>query len=78
MAGYVPHSSPLPALDGWLLHTDYCGGRVLAWQAGELRDLGIEVDNPIALVPGPSGHPWLLTLDGPILEIRADTAGPRP
>lgn len=78
VAGYVPRGSPLPALDGWLLHTDYCAGRVLAWRDGELRDLGIEVDNPIALVPGPTGHPWLLTLDGPILEVRAITAGPQP
>lgn len=75
VAGYVPHRSPLPALDGWLLHTDYCGGRVLALRDGELRDLGIEVANPIALVPGPSGHPWLLTLDGPILEVRAVGTG---
>ncbi|MGH9273039.1 MAG: PQQ-dependent sugar dehydrogenase [Acidimicrobiales bacterium] len=78
VAGYVPRSSGVPALDGWLLHTDYCAGRILALRAGqddgkaaEVRDLGLHVDAPVAIVPGPSGHPWVLTLDGEVLELRS-------
>jgi hypothetical protein len=28
------------------------------------------VDAPIAVVPGPAGRPWVLTLDGAVLELR--------
>jgi hypothetical protein len=78
VAGYVPRDSAIPALDGWLLHTDYCKGRIFALRVGdgpdaavERRDVGLHIDAPIALVPGPAGRPWVLTLDGEVLEIQA-------
>lgn len=78
VAGYVPRDSAAPALDGWLLHTDYCAGRILALRTDgapgappELRDLGVHVAAPIAIVPGPAGRPWVLSLDGEVLELRA-------
>jgi glucose/arabinose dehydrogenase len=76
VAGYVPQRSAIPSLDGWLLHTDYCRGRLVALRVSddtgtvEIRDLGLRVESPIAIVPGPSGRPWILTLDGDVLEIR--------
>lgn len=78
VAGYVPRGSAIPALDGWLLHTDYCRGRILALRfdeeagggAVELRELGLRVESPTAIVPGPNGRPWVLTLDGLVLEVR--------
>jgi glucose/arabinose dehydrogenase len=77
VAGYVPRRSAIPALDGWLLHTDYCRGRILALRTGdddpgtvEIRDLGLRLKSPIAIVPGPAGRPWVLTLDGQVLEVR--------
>jgi hypothetical protein len=75
VAGYVVRSSPVPLLDDRLLYTDYCKGRLMALVAEEapdvprLVDTGVEVDNPVAVVPGPDGHPWILTLGGEVLEI---------
>lgn len=75
VTGYVPRSSPLPALDGWLLHTDYCKGHLIGLAVDDdapatLLDTGIRAQNPIAIVPGPDGLPWILTLGGEILEVR--------
>jgi glucose/arabinose dehydrogenase len=77
VAGYVPRDSAVTILDGWLLVTDYCAGRVVAVRPGEgadgtaeQRDLGVRVKNPIAVVEGPAGRPWILTLDGAVLELR--------
>jgi glucose/arabinose dehydrogenase len=76
VGGYVPRASPIPALDGWFLHTDYCRGRVMALHPGEgdasleVRDLGLVLETPVAVVPGPSGRPWVLTLDGGVFEVR--------
>ena len=76
VAGYVPRSSAVPAVKGWLLHTDYCAGRILALRVAddggvEVRDLGLHLEAPVAIVPGPFGHPWVLTLDGEVLELRS-------
>ncbi|MGK2950634.1 MAG: PQQ-dependent sugar dehydrogenase [Acidimicrobiales bacterium] len=75
VAGYVPRSSLLPALDGWLLHTDYCKGHLIGLRADddgppELLDTGIRAQNPIAILPGPADLPWILTLGGEVLEVR--------
>jgi glucose/arabinose dehydrogenase len=77
VAGYVPRGSAIPELDGWLLHTDYCRGRLLAVRVGEgdvepveVRELGLRLESPTAIVPGPTGRPWVLTLDGPVFELR--------
>ncbi len=78
VVGYVPRQSAVASLDGWLLHTDYCRGRLYALQRGAspdepavVRDLGLRVKAPIAVVPGPNGGPWVLTLEGLVLEVRA-------
>jgi hypothetical protein len=76
VAGYVPRAGAVPVLEGRLLYTDYCKGKVLALAAdlvdpgGErLIDTGLTAEGPIAIVPGPAGHPWVLSLDGTISEI---------
>lgn len=74
VAGHVVRGDELPALDGWLLVTDYCRGRVEAirtWGDGvEAVDLGVEVDGATAVVAGPNGLPWVLSLQGPVVELR--------
>lgn len=63
------------ALDGWLLHTDYCGGRLMLLRPAEGRtprrlvDTGLRVERPVAVVAGPDGFPWVLSLDGGILRV---------
>jgi glucose/arabinose dehydrogenase len=76
VAGYVPRASPVPVLVGMVLHTDYCAGDLVGLRtegpaAGEVVDTGIDVDNPIAVVPGREGHPWVLSLGGEVLEVRS-------
>jgi glucose/arabinose dehydrogenase len=76
IAGYVPRDAAVPQLEGRLLYTDYCKGRVLALAVDlvdpgvdRLVDTGLRVENPIAIVPGPSGRPWVLSLGGTVVEI---------
>lgn len=76
VAGYVPRASSVPSLDGRLLYTDYCAGQVLALAvdglpSGTVRllDTRLEATNPTAIVPGPAGRPWVLSLDGRVSEI---------
>lgn len=76
VAGYVPRASAVPELDGRLLYTDYCKGDVLALAVDDgagpaLVEVGVRAENPIAIVPGPGGHPWVLTLAGEVLELTA-------
>jgi glucose/arabinose dehydrogenase len=77
VAGYVARASAVPALDGRMLYTDYCKGQVVALSvdaadgsAPRLLDTGLDAENPIAIVPGPHGHPWILTLGGEVLEVQ--------
>jgi glucose/arabinose dehydrogenase len=77
VAGFVPRSSPVPELDGWVLHTDYCAGRLVGLRpatasgAAGVVDTGIALANPIAIVPGPEGQPWILSLGGDVVEVRS-------
>jgi len=78
VAGYVPRDSAVPSLDGRLLYTDYCAGDVLALAVDDgvpehlhLVDTRLDVKRPTAIVPGPAGRPWVLSLDGSIFEIVA-------
>jgi hypothetical protein len=79
VAGYVLRSSAVPTLDGWLLYSDYCKGDLVALAVDGSTsgprhlDTGLAVENPIAVVPGPTGNPWILTLGGEVLEL--GTAG---
>jgi hypothetical protein len=75
VAGYVPRASAVPLLDGHLLYSDYCSGDLMALpvDAGHLAsrpiDTGLELDQPTAIVAGPDGHPWILTLGGAVLAV---------
>jgi glucose/arabinose dehydrogenase len=75
VAGYVVREGGAPTLDGRLLYSDYCKGDLLALAVdpsdGEPRllDTGLTLDNPVAIVPGPAGNPWILTLGGEVLEL---------
>jgi hypothetical protein len=71
-AGYVVRGSALEELEGRLLHTDYCRGRLYGLDVdhgGGVVDLGIEVERPVAVVRGPRGLPWVLSLDGGVYEL---------
>lgn len=76
VAGYVVRDPSLPSLDGRLLYTDYCKGAILALAVdsdapGESRllDTGLRFERPTAIVPGPHGNPWVLSLEGAVSEI---------
>ena len=73
MAGHVARASAVPVLDGHLLYADYCKGDLMALpvDAGAAApvDTGLELDNPTAIVAGPGGHPWILTLGGDVLAV---------
>jgi glucose/arabinose dehydrogenase len=76
VAGYVLRDGPLPALEGHLLYADYCHGRLVALDvdgvgpaAERVVETTLTVENPIAIVAGPSGRPWVLSLGGQIWEV---------
>jgi hypothetical protein len=75
VAGYVVRTAAHPTLDGRLLYTDYCKGDLMALAVDDgadgprLVDLGLTVENPTAIVPGPGDDPWVLTLGGDVLAV---------
>jgi glucose/arabinose dehydrogenase len=76
VTGVVVRDPDLPGLDGRLLYTDYCKGRLYALAvdpAGGAEppvvDVGIAVENPSAIVRGPGASTWLLTLQGDVFEL---------
>lgn len=75
VAGPVVRGASLPSLEGWLLFADYCAGRLMAMRADttvharSVIDLGLPVERPVAIVTGPSGRPWVLSLDGAVYEV---------
>lgn len=77
VAGPVVRGAALPALDGLMLFADYCAGRILGLRAGTtdddatVIDLGLPVEQPVAIATGPSGRPWVLSLDGAVYEVVA-------
>ncbi|CAN5224365.1 PQQ-dependent sugar dehydrogenase [soil metagenome] len=82
IAGFFYLGAALGGLDGALLHTDYCRGRVYALRYApgggpEIIDLGVRVDAPVALVPGPDGEPWLVSLEGEVFRLEPER-GPVP
>ncbi|MGQ0832879.1 MAG: PQQ-dependent sugar dehydrogenase [Microthrixaceae bacterium] len=81
VAGPVLRGQRIPALEGWVLFTDFCGGRLRALDADgrrdrtsarvdpEVVDLGIHIDEPVSIVIGPTGRPWVVSLSGWIYEL---------
>jgi glucose/arabinose dehydrogenase len=74
VGGFTYRGDALPSLDGWYLFTDHCRGRLVAvryrpGQAPALADLGIEVDEPVAVAPGPDGEPFVLSLSGDVARV---------
>ena len=78
VAGSVPYgAATLPALDGQLLFTDYCKGQVWLLDVDEAEN-GATVVQRHRAAGGttdrhrarPRGRPWVLTLDGEVLELR--------
>ncbi len=65
------------SLDGWYVYADYCSGRIVAQEVlGEGADLEagrtVEVGNvesPTAVVDGPEGEIYVLSLAGPIYRL---------
>jgi glucose/arabinose dehydrogenase len=60
---------------GALLHTDYCRGR-LVWflprstdEPAHLVDSRLRVRRPAAIVAGPGGEPWVLSLEGEVFRV---------
>ena len=65
------------SLDGWYVYADYCSGRIVAQevlgegadlQAGRTVELG-NVESPTAVVDGPDGEIYVLSLAGPIYRL---------
>jgi glucose/arabinose dehydrogenase len=82
VAGPVVRGPALPDLDGWLLHTDYCRGRIVALDVDaapgdpeRLVDTGLRVENPLAIALGPDGLPWVLTEAGDVQRIVVPPSG---
>jgi hypothetical protein len=78
VSGYVPRAPEAADLHDLLLFSDYCAGRLLGLRVdappGEdahVVDLGVDLENPVAIVPGPTGRPWVLSLGGEIYELVA-------
>ena len=61
VAGVVVDDPSLPMVDGLLLFTDYCKGRIMAFRPGgdggppRLLDTGARVERPVAIAVGPDG-----------------------
>jgi glucose/arabinose dehydrogenase len=64
-----------PVVDGAVLHIDYCRGDLMALlpaTGGEpprLVDVGLTVARPSAIVLGPDGFPWVLSLEGSVSRV---------
>lgn len=76
--GPVVRQPALPDLDGWLLYTDFCAGRIHGFRPGDgaaggeqpaVLDTGLRVERPVAIAEGPDGLPWVLSLDGDVWRI---------
>ncbi len=71
VGGFVYRGRALPDLDGVYLFTDYCKGLVVGLERapdGQVRlvTTGVLVERPVAIVAGPDGEPWVLSLDGDV------------
>jgi glucose/arabinose dehydrogenase len=75
--GVRVRGGPIPALDGWYVYSDYCSGLMWALEvtgqgaklaAGRTVELP-QVASPSAVVAGPDGETYVLSLNGPIYRL---------
>lgn len=74
VAGAVLRGDRLPALDGHLVYSDYCRGRLYALSTDtdaepRVLDTGLSLERPTAIVQGPDGDPWVLELEGSVSAL---------
>ena len=80
VAGPVVHDPGLGVVDGALLFSDYCNGRIMAFRQPadggppQLLDTGARVERPVEISVGPDGTIWILSLEGPVYRLE----GPPP
>jgi glucose/arabinose dehydrogenase len=77
--GVRVRGGPVPALDGWYVYGDYCSGLMWALEvtgqgprlaAGRTVELP-PVVSPTAVVAGPNGETYVLSLNGPVYRLDA-------
>ena len=75
--GVRVRGGPVPALEGWYVYGDYCSGLMWALEvtgkgsnlaAGRTVDLP-PVVSPTAVVAGPNGETYVLSLTGPVYRL---------
>ena len=74
IGGVVVHDPRLTSLDGSFLYSDLCDGELRAFtyangQAGDDRDLGVQVDRPTSFGEGPDGRVYVVTNDGSLYRL---------
>jgi glucose/arabinose dehydrogenase len=74
IGGVVVHDPRLTSLGGSFLYSDLCDGELRAFtyangQAGDNRDLGLNVDKPTSFGEGPDGRVYLVTNDGSLYRL---------
>ena len=78
VAGFTYRGTALRGWEDLFLYTDFCRGRLYGLRLAdgdppEVVDLGYDVDHPTAVVPGPDGEPWVVSLDGPVYRVEPAT-----
>ena len=75
--GVRVRGGPIPALEGWYVYGDYCSGLMWALEVtGEGADLAAgrtvelpPVASPSAVLAGPNGETYVLSLNGPVYRL---------
>jgi glucose/arabinose dehydrogenase len=75
--GVRVRGGPIPALEGWYVYGDYCSGLMWALEVtGEGADVAAgrtvelpPVASPSAVLAGPNGETYVLSLNGPVYRL---------
>lgn len=68
-AGYVYRGPRIPAMNGAFLFGDYCLGHVMAFNGGQVRDLGLVAKALSSFGEDQTGELYVLSLNGPVYRI---------